>query len=68
LNKRITSNLSVNTKNELKSLQAHLKLKNESQVVAYLLSLYTLKYPNLTVTEHSSCLERMNDLENQTGF
>jgi hypothetical protein len=65
---RKTSNLSVNTKNELKQLQAHLKLKNESQTVAYLLSLYTLKYPKLTVSEHSCCLEKMKDLENQTGF
>jgi hypothetical protein len=65
---RVTSNLSVNTKKELKALQVHLKLKNESQAVAYLISLYTIRFPKILLAEHELCLEKMNDLENQQSF
>jgi hypothetical protein len=62
---RKTTQLSPNTKTRLKDVQEHLRLKNESQVISYLLSLYTLKYPKITMPEHELCLEQMNELENQ---
>lgn len=65
---RKTTQLSPSTKNRLRDLQKHLKFKNESQTVSYLLGLFTLKYEKLTMPEHEKILEMVKDLENQEAF
>lgn len=60
--KRVSANLSSGVKTRLHELKEHLKLKNESQVVGYLIGLYDVSYENLTVRQHDACLQISVDL------
>jgi hypothetical protein len=62
---RKTTQLSPNTKNQLKDLQHSLKLKNESQVVSYLIAMYGQRFPKMTIVEHQIYMEQMTQIEGQ---
>lgn len=65
---RKTTQLSPNTKTALKDIQTHLKLKNESQAVAYLISMYGIKYSKMTMPEHEKCMQDSLEMDNQKQF
>lgn len=62
---RKTTKVTTGVKARLEDLKKHLNVKTESEVIAYLASVYDLKFEKLTVPEHQRCLESMNDLQNQ---
>lgn len=62
---RRSTKVSPGVKVRLEELKEHLKLKNESEVVAYLMGLYDLKYETLKVVEHEKALDTMRGLEGQ---
>lgn len=64
-NNRKSTKVSPGVKMRLEELKGHLKLKNESEVVAYLMGFYDIKYETLKVVDHEKCLEKVEELENQ---
>lgn len=52
-------------KNILKDLKNALKVKNESEVIAYLYGIYEEKYPKLTVIEHEKALKKVEEIHSQ---
>lgn len=65
---RKTTQLTPNTKNALKDIQTSLKLKNESQAVAYLIAAYNINYPKMTMPQHRNCMEYVEDVDGQAEF
>lgn len=49
---RRTTKVSASVKARLKELKVSLDLKNESQVVAYLLAMYDDHFPTMTLLDH----------------
>jgi len=49
---RRTTKVSASVKDRLEELKATLDLKNESQVVAYLLAMYDEHFPKTTIVQH----------------
>lgn len=49
---RKTTKVSSTVKARLEELKVNLGLKNESQVVAYLLAMYDEHFPSMTVVQH----------------
>lgn len=57
--------VSVGGKVMLKDLKKHLNYKTEAEVIAYLLALYDLKYPEIKVSQDRELRERVKVLMNQ---
>lgn len=49
----------------VQDLKAELKLRNESQVIAYLVALREGQRDKITLTQHQAALERADDIINQ---
>jgi len=54
---RKTTKVSAAVKSRLEELKATLELKNESQVIAYLLAMYDEHFPSTTVVQHKKFQE-----------
>lgn len=59
---RHITNLKPGVKARVSDLKSHLKLKNESQVIGYLLGLYDINWETLTVRDSERCYEISKDL------
>lgn len=55
-------------KSRLEELKTHLGLRSESQTIAYLATLYKLKYESLKVPEHTQCMEEAREIDRQPAL
>jgi hypothetical protein len=60
---RKSTKVSENVKGQLEAKKRALGLKNESEVIAYLLAYYELHYESITLVEHQKILDRMREIE-----
>lgn len=62
---RRSTKVSIGVKNRLEEMKKKLMLKNESEVIAYLICMYDLKYESISMAQHEKVLVNFRDLEDQ---
>lgn len=55
-------------KNRLDELKRSLKVKTESEVMAYLISLHQDVYQKITLVQHDSVMKAARDLNNESSL
>ena len=59
---RKTVNLNPMVKSRIEELKVYLGLKTESEVIAYLASVYDYAYENLSLKQHNECLQKSKEM------